>query len=654
MMRYILVPCCLLMFSWSLIHSTPPPSDGAIVQKEGELQFVEGLLLAHTTLSIQEYLETNTALIQNQMEMIMPVIERTRESLTDAHLATLRRGLHNNVFMYRQLLSHLNRMFMYRRLNITDPDDYVNSWITRIASVIDSRNQCTCPLPGCLPPCPRNSTPMTTRSPHSYKSAGQVTTTQKGKNRPKRGWIDLGGVILNTVLGTATEEQIRQVNTSVSHVKLATYRLEIKTNHLIELVGKSLGYISEVVKTLQDTSNQLDELSRYIILHQLITEISTVIKHLVSVSLETETRIALLRKGIMPPILTEEHVLSLIREGMRRFPDLVFPLSPHQVLKSNSSEYTNILKSFPTADPHVFVVGVPFVSRTNVYDLYKFTPFPVKNAMNQLVMPTLNNYIAKSATDFVELQTLSNCDHVNSVYLCDNLTARRTNMTTCENSILANDLPRLNATCNYYQVELDRGYYAAPIGKSWYVYFEKQTHGTVVCPGSRINKVIELQGLIRLEPPCSLQTSQITFTTVETAAVNLTQVPTVKIPLTPLDVIPVQVSSPDQSILTNINNDLAQLKMIEKKATIQDADWSIQMPIIFSASGLAFVLLILIAFIIGFLCHRHKHAASEFGDPEIDAGSLYSHSRSSVRSGASVRPGILRQSSVPASITGTL
>lgn len=670
MIRFVGISCLLLTCSWSLIHAASPPSHGAIVQEGGELQLVEGMLLAHTTLSIQQYLEANTILIQNHMGKILPVIEKTKASLTAAHLATLRRGLHNSVFMYRQLLTHNSRSFLLKNLNITNLDEYSNNWMNRITSVTDISTLCTCPPPGCLPPCVRSPSIISNSNESlqvKFRAVAQAVNNSTVKTRSKRGWVDLGGVILNTVLGTATEEQVRQVNTTVSNLKLATYQLEIKSNHIIDMVGKSLGYITEIVTSLEDTSNKLDELSRYLILYQLITEISTVIKHLITVSLETETRIALLRKGVMPPILTDEQLITLIREGKRHFPDLDFPFSYRQILTSNSTQYTNVLKSVPTTDPHVFIVGIPFVSKRTIYELFKFTPFPIKNLKNQLVMPTLNKYIARSSTDFIVLQTLEKCDSVGSVYLCDNLTVRQTNISTCENAILANDLPLVNATCDYYQVELDKNYYAVPIGKSWYVYFDTKTHGTMRCPESRVNKVMVLEGLIQLQPPCSLQTSQITFTTVETAAINITQLPTLKIPLTPIDVIPVVLSSSDQSLLTNINNDLAQLKTIQKKTTILEADWSIQMPIIFSVSGLAFVLLALAVCTCVLLYYRRKKAAATYMDYPLEMVSPYlggypaarsplrtSGSRSSMRSSVSVRPGILRPSSVPASVAGTL
>lgn len=601
------------------VKSTPP-ENGAIIEEVGTLQLVEGVLMAKSDLNIQSYLEANTVASYVHMKAVLDTIKANRQGLSSAQLATLERKVVTNSFVFRQLLTHLDESFTTNKLNASNYDELEETWRNYVYQALHGSDApkvaegCVCPFPECEAPCYKDRKAQeeaTTEETSAWKrnpcwdegdcdgmDIVRAFHENEGISRQKRGWFNLGGLGLKVIFGLATEADVKATNESLKQVRMSTHALEIKSHHLAGMVEHALKYIRSAFEKIEGNWNHVEALRNYVLMSQMLDEIMSISRHLLTLAVEAETRISLLKKGLVPPMLTSEQLVSLIMEGRRQFMNLDFPLAEMNHIKKNHTKYMGLLKALPTEDPHIYLICVPFVDQEKKYNVSKLTPFPTRNLEGKIVIPELNAMMAVGKTDFIELDDLSNCEKLDNMHLCDNSVIKSKNFTTCENALMLKDSDKITQLCRYYEIELPKGYYGVSLANQWFIYFVENVYATLTCPGDREGKIIHLEGLLKLEAPCILKTPSYTFGTVQTVLVNMKKKPVVKIPMMEVNITTEKQKSPSTKILAHIDQDLIKVKELKKVTKLQDTDWSVKLPVGASTSSLIIIILCIIAAVI--------------------------------------------------------
>ena len=618
------------------LHALDPPSHGAVIEEVGNLRLVEGVLLAKSDLNIQRYLEENTVQAYEQMKRILDIIRVNRQGVSSVQLATLERKVVTNSFLFRQLLDHLDGSFIQRRMNVSDYQSLEEKWRNYVYDAIHGSKApekvegCECPFPECEAPCWRDREVVeeeeTTTEESSEGSVYEDCNVQVGEQTPygvitaarrleicraretafgrpgalrrvKRAWFDLGGLVLNKIFGVATEGELKATNETLKAVHISTHQLEVKSNHLASMIEHALSYIKVAFTKIEGNRNHIASLQNYVVISQLIDEVTGITRHLLTIAVEVDTRIALLKKGMVPPMLTVDQILSLIHEGKSQFMKLDFPFPEEDMIRQNHTKYTALLKALPTEDPHVFLIVVPFVDNTATYNVTKLTPFPTRSVDDKLVIPELVPYLARGKGDFLEMQNLDGCETIDNLTLCSNLLLKSSNFSTCENALVERNDEDIKEQCNFYEVELKKGYYAVSFAKAWYIYFKKTVFATLTCPGTREGRIIRIKGLTRLDAPCVLKTPGVTFGTVQTVIFDVKKEPAVEIPFMKINVSTETEKKPGKQILDQVDQDLVELKHLEKKTSLMDTDWTVKVPVGTSTSSLI-IMIICVWFII--------------------------------------------------------
>jgi len=612
------------------------PYNGVVTEKIGRLSLVQGMLLVRTDLNLDTYLRANCLQVFQQSHKILHLIKNNRNGLSSSQLSTLERRIVATSYAFKRLLYQLPPNFVTGKFNASSIEEIEQQWRERVYDAINgptSRIQdgCVCPYPECEAPC--NNDPSTEEENEAENAARRkrqnipsnctLTEDQLAEiamygdfninqacslynlsftafSRSKRAWLDIGGKALQTIFGTATNDDISNLNTSLHTIKIRQNTILVRSEHLTNLVEHSFRFMNNLTSAIERNTNLFASLRNYIVISQLVEEVANIIRHLIAMSIEANTRKALLKKQLVPPILTDEQIRILIEEGEKSFINLKFPIPLNTLSRSNHSAFISILRAVPTADPNVYLIAVPFVRTDVEYFIYKLTPFPIKSKDGKLVIPEISPFIAASDTDVVELRNLDSCTHISETYICENNVAIKNNADTCELAIVRNNTQRAMQLCKYYEIVLSRGYYALSYPKYWLIYFNSTQIATLSCPHDRVGKIIKVNNFIKLNAPCTLKTESITFSTTETISVSINLNVTEFLPTFSTNATIEKIKKPDRNLHQLLNNELATIKQLNDNISIREVDWSIKTPYISNFVVIAIIAIVLIVLIFSY------------------------------------------------------
>lgn len=576
----------LLIWVWLEIgakDNTTVPKNGVILRDDGKLQLIEGILVAVSEVNIIGYVEKNSIGLYQQTRRILEVAKNKKGHFRDNQWRKIERKVEGCSFLFKKLFNHLEPEFLLTNLNIS-------SYALLERNFRQYLN--------------KNDTTETRTRPGLETN---LIDDKLRNKRIKRSWIGLGGKILNTVFGTATEDQISALNESLGNVRESLYNIDVRSEHLEGIVSHNINHIKEMITWLQEEERAIVNIRLFAMISDALNEVRYVVQNLVTLAIEAETRHSLLQKGLVPPMLSMTQIKRLIAEGRRTFENLDFPLTNDEDERHKHLKSLSFMTARPTNDPNKFLICVPFVDPKKVYTVKQLSIFPTLQKEQHLVVPEVYKYVAVSGKNFIRFRNMNSCRQFGSLRLCSNTVVKEINTSNCDMGIILDDKSVIANTCKYYEIQLTKGYYALALGKIWYVYFRDDTFATLSCPGKREGKTLKLKGLIKLESPCTITTDEVSLGTVQMIAGGTVDEPVEMIPLMPIDVNIETEIKPKKDLFDKLNNELMSLEHIHVKVPLHKTGWTTRFPIASSSITLSLMVLFFVAAVI-FVCLRTKFA----------------------------------------------
>lgn len=629
------------------------PENGAIQVDHGRLRIIGGVLVARTDLNLDRYILENTEAVYKDLDGVMYAIRRYTTGLRSAQISTLERKVGICQYLFNKLVNHIDQDFLEDRLNVTSRTEMGERWKVAVRRALHegksenlttygSSNESATKLNRCYLSDHERELVEEVHGPLTdeeicdgfqqlhdlHHGKGKYSDQFWSLKRPKRSWFDAGGNVLKMVFGVATEEDIRRNSESIRNITSTTNKLIVRNKQVEGLIEHALNHIKDVFSKLEDTDGAIRALQNYVVLSQLVGELITILSHLLSLAVELETRMALLKKGIVPPMLTDQQIVGLIKEGESRFLNLKFPIETEDVGR-NHAKILSLFKALPTNDKHMYTIVIPFVDKEKTYDVTQLYAFPVVSSVGSLVIPDIPPYVGVGTDDYVLIDNLDDCEIVEDFHLCYNTMPRNTNFSSCAIGLIRNESEVINKVCKFYEVEIRYGYYAVALHNAWVIYFRDSMFGTYTCPGDREGEMVKMIGVAIVKSPCSLTISGATFGTIQKVEFEVERNEIEVIPLSKIDV-PVSTLTVDESrIIDNINNDLLELKKLQPVDSVVTLSRSVWIPLI-GGSGLVGLILFVILI---YLCMRRlRQARTHNGtDLPVPCGSTQSRGSRFVR-----------------------
>lgn len=429
----------------------------------------------------------------------------------------------------------------------------------------------------------------------------------KLNSRPKRGLFNLGGSLYKTLFGLATEADLRSisqiVDDSVNNLKKSNMRLTLSTMNVMTVVNASLEHIKSLTTTMNKLKETVEEFEAYSLAADHITEIQSAAEYLYSEMKYQETRITFIEHDNFLPsgFLSEGDTLSLIEEGLEKFPNLYFPFSLSEPDIEKIITYFQIL---PSKLSKHFVLTIPYVSKDPM-ELFAIYPFPVMSTNGQSVIPiNLPAYAGVLNESHSDITSLKTCKHYFSseMYICPPK-ATVTKKDTCASALMKGDFTK----CTYRKLKLaDRSLYTFKTEKSWYIFLPNKTLGAVSCPDITRNKLGNFSGIVKVTPPCSFETSTLKtpITTVIKSSFKLGSVDSYPLNAEIVKTVHI-ISHPNDTIndLISLQNSLNET---HKKLTTLERETSVSHTFSLSLWTGLIVLLILFTFMYLIYLNRKK------------------------------------------------
>lgn len=585
-MKFLLLT---LFIATTLQDSTP--QNGVVVENLGNLFYKEGVLMIPTNLNVLSTLETNMQAIQYQMAnsiKIFTTAVSNNGKLNGPQFERIKHELQNNVLIFGEILHHLDKTFVNETMHISNITSYVNNLLHYYSS-IPSKLTSTDPIYKHIFVPQTNTTNISLYIMDSNSfvqepitqpfAAGSFTYPKKKQQiRRKRGFVNGLGLGLRLAFGVATVDQIQILEGDFENVKISTNSLILETDKIKHSLEHSLNYIKTAMQEINYIKTRLTNQDFYLTLLHVLQSMSSTLKMLLNLAIESENRIALLTNNLIQPELTQKQLRRIIKEGESLF-NLKFPFDTTDLMDYSNYRYKKLFRTYATTDQHTFVLAVPFVALDSPYSLYALHAFPTRNGDGTYITPLVKKYIAQSQHDFTLMNSLESCQQIDHTYLCNNKVQKFSRSNSCEAALVNNIKEDINRHCTYVPVLLPKQYYALRVRNYWLIYFSEKVTGSVICPNKRRNKIQTFQNLTKLVAPCELRTSHVTFTTTQTRKFNISQEAAFRIPMSTLEISIEENTKSNVQILKNIDEELATVAKLPT-ISLLNSHWTVMGPVV--------------------------------------------------------------------------
>jgi len=419
---------------------------GMISTYEGRLAFTEGCLVLNFQVPLKNYIVQNSDELYQAGVRLHSTTTPHFHDMTESHRIRLRRRIQTT----NHYLTRLLRTPFLDANSSLSINEYLNSNFDITSGT----------------PVPLNCSIHTCNSHDAYDpKTKKMVRVWSVTNRRRRSWFDGIGAALKTIIGTATEKDTQMINDQLqkyhrNFIK-SQYNLKMTMETFHTMITASYEHLTTLHDEVTKLEHSVDKKALFDNLYRSWAELGDVYMHLYTLAIEVDLQSTLMRKGILPGILSIDQVHDLIGEGNSRFSPMTFPIQ--NITQHNLPQTLGLMQVKPTNDPYQFIILIPFIYEQN-HTLYRLYPFPVKTN-NSIIMPTVDNFVSIESDHNGEpiayriMNNVDKCLHYTGKYLCDPHFPRYDiEVPNCGISILLHR--QIKEKCHYHQIE----------GK-WIVYF---------------------------------------------------------------------------------------------------------------------------------------------------------------------------------------
>lgn len=464
----------------------PEPSQGAVTENLGRVGFKKGSLLINIRFDLFEYIRESAVRIYHASNLFLDNLSKA--SLFKTHLASLQAKTSQACYIFLSLLERLPPTIIKTELNAFDIKTFEASYRERFVLAFANVN---------------------------ITDANISEPLAVPKGRVKRGWINAGGSLLNTVFGTATDAELAVLNTKIDNYNVEISRsartILVQARQMRSLVNNALFQVRNIAGQLSQTVHVLEELSSYVALAQMIENLGDATQFLLTVALDADLKLQSLREGRMPSLISYDKFIDIINEGNKKLKPLNFPLA----FPTDIGSIIETVQIHPSNDPYTFIVELPFTGE--LMSLYRVHPYPMMYMDNYVIPQNTHPYLAVGRQHFTTLSVLNGCITVYSqnLTLCSVPSVLNpTNVQDCTHNIV-----KRNSTETCIFKTFSASHLILKIQHYWVIFLKKPTLATVTCP---LNDIAfrKYEGTLIINTLCSFRSQRLVVPSIITPMIT--------------------------------------------------------------------------------------------------------------------------------------
>lgn len=329
------------------------------------------------------------------------------------------------------------------------------------------------------------------------------------KKRSKRSLLDIGGKVLKSLFGVATEEDLEKAMSSLRNMseqnRISTTKITLQTENIRIAVQSMIDTMKNQILTHEATYNM------YSYKFNLNNEVETMImvtNHVVSIINHYKKNLKAIHTHKVPIMFNRDQIRNIFKQALQLFNGMFIPLNATTDTIESLHEYLSISK---TDDAHLYILSVPLVKK-NPYNITEFASLPVKNDGGRIFkINNLDRFLIESRTDFFTSSTNLKCKIFESFEICEAPLKLSTKMETniCAYNIINNS----TLGCQFEPYHMPGELFATKLYDSWYVFTKQRVTALYVCSNQTLLK--DFIGLTKLAPDCTLTSKTVQLSSIQ-------------------------------------------------------------------------------------------------------------------------------------------
>ena len=601
------------------------PRLGALINREGNLEFTRAVLLVRFRLNSEIYIEQQLSNVYFHTTNLLTLLKHGGFTMSYAQKSSIESLLKSISYEVGEILPFISDKFVVDKLNATDTKDLEEIWRNEVYQAVSRIN---------IGVSAAHVVPAV--DTHIVETIVQTsTTTTKPQNdqgkavhpkfkREKRALLDIGGNLLHSLFGVSTDDQLENTEINlrkeVESVYSRTEMVETQSKLAERKLADALGHVKVMTESLLSVRARENRIESYIQLAITLEHIESIVFNLHDLAVQSATHRTLLSKGIVPQVLDASQLRDLIHTGLITFRNMEFPLNIDELTNTNLARYLNLLHSEPTRNYNTFAIFIPFTDG-KVYKLYGMEKFPfftnVTDTDRKILMPSIKlpQHLAVSEDEYVEIESIDSCLRTrnSTSFLCaQKMPTVNGDVKSCATEIIQNNTKSAFDLCKYKEIALVNNYFASNKNGIWIVLVNKAELANIRCPdkfkfNSKILKAYS--GTLKVRPPCVFTTPKFSLPTIQTKKENLSGVPVKVLPIEDIILNGTNITFPKKD-LTAIEDDLNLIRNITSMHSehLDFINGNVQnkpLHIIHGTTGILVVVIIVVV-IIGIIVIRRK------------------------------------------------
>ena len=298
------------------------PRLGALINREGNLEFTRAVLLVRFRLNSEIYVEQQLNNVYFHTTNLLTLLKHGGFTMSYAQKSSIESLLKSISYEVGEILPFISDKFVVHKLNATDTKNLEEIWRNVVYQAV-SRINIGVSAAHAVPAVDTHivetivQTSTTTTKPQN----DQGKTVHPKFKREKRALLDIGGNLLHSLFGVSTDDQLENTEINlrkeVESVYSRTEMVETQSKLAERKLADALGHVKVMTESLLSVRARENRIESYIQLAITLEHIESIVFNLHDLAVQSATHRTLLSKGIVPQVLDASQLRDLIHTGLR-------------------------------------------------------------------------------------------------------------------------------------------------------------------------------------------------------------------------------------------------------------------------------------------------------------------------------------------------
>ena len=230
--------------------------------------------------------------------------------------------------------------------------------------------------------------------------------------------------------------------------------------------------------------------------------------------------ITMLRHKIINPELVDiDTFKTILKEGLKTFPNLEFPI--RNITRYNFNKVLKLIDIQDLGESN-FVALIPLVNKTP-YKAFNLIPLPVNIGLDNLMIAKTKDMVLTNGEGYIITDSTKLEEIEKGQYLIkETLPVWTEKSSSCELEVYKRNVNMVLKTCNFVKLDITDGMYVTSHTPNRILYLTRRTKVELNCPDGRIKS--DLVGLHTVPDKCDITTDLVSWQAEQSKRIEIEQI----------------------------------------------------------------------------------------------------------------------------------